>query len=404
MCVVGAGPAGLSAAVHAAARGAEVTIRERNDRCGAKLLTTGGGRCNVTNLRPAEEWPALFGRRGRFIVPALSFLDRDALAGWFASLGQSLACPDGFHLFPASNSAKAVRDALAAEASRLGVKVLFSDRVSSVEWGDGVYVVDGASRTEYDRLILACGGNSWPATGSTWDGARMAEALGHRVNPPFPGLVGLRAANLDAELAGLVLPDAEVVFAEKGRADTIGQGELLLTHGGISGPAVLDLSASAVQALDGVGGTVLRLRWLAGRDRNWWLECLAGWRKEKGGASPPVLLKEYIPFRLARWLCRHAGVDDAAQAANIPAPVRDRLAEFLGGYPAAITESEGWDKAMITRGGVDVRDIDPKTLGSRIVPELYFAGEMIDVDGPCGGYNLHWAFASGALAGVSACS
>ena len=216
-------------------------------------------------------------------------------------------------------------------------------------------------------------------------------------------MAGLRTANLDAELAGLVLPDAEVIFAGKGRADIVGRGELLLTHGGISGPAVLDLSASVAQALDGAGETVLHLRWLAGRDRNWWLERLAGWRRDKGGVAPPALLKEHLPLRLARWLCRRAGARDATQAANIPAPVRDRLAEFLGGYPAAVTESEGWDKAMITRGGVDVRDIDPKTLQSRVVPGLYFAGEMIDMDGPCGGYNLYWAFASGALAGVSAC-
>lgn len=399
VCVVGGGAAGLSAAIHAAP-GAAVTLLEKNDRCGVKLLTTGGGHCNATNTRPIGEWPALFGHRGRFIVPALERMNGERLADWFAGLGQPLVCRDGFHCFPASRSARAVRDALAAEAARLGVRTLFSRRVAAIEPGrnsPGLAVVTEDGNESYDKVILACGGVSWPATGSTGDGARIARALGHRLIPPVPGLVGLRTDDLDAELSGLVLPGAMVSYSEKGRGRIAGAGELLLTHAGVSGPAILDLSASVNEALAAGGRAVLHINWIAGRDQKWWLARLALWRVQSGATPLPSLLREFLPARLARWLCRKA--DAATTAANLPASARDKLADALSAFPLRITDHEGWDKAMITRGGVDVRDVDPKTLESRVTPGLFFAGETLDVDGPCGGYNLHWAFASGALAG-----
>lgn len=404
VCVVGAGPAGLFAALHAAEGGAEVVLRERNDRCGVKLLTTGGGRCNVSNRRPPAEWPALFGRRGRFIRPALSFLPGERLASRLAALGQPLASPDGFHLFPASNSARAVRDALLGEALRLGVRVECGRRARRLDVRDGRVraVTDDSGREPFDAVVLATGGQSFPATGSTGDGWDLAREAGHRIAPAFPGLVGLRAANLDASLAGIVLPDALAFLKTRGSPERVGRGELLLTHGGVSGPAVLDLSAAAAEALASPSGAVVRIRWSADADRAAWLARLESWRAERGGTAPASLLRSHLPQRLGRWLCAFAGVSGTETAANLSAAGRDRLAEALAAFPARVADTEGWERAMITRGGVDVRDVNPETLASRLAGGLYFAGEVLDVDGPCGGYNLHWAFASGALAGASA--
>ncbi len=387
VCVVGAGPAGLAAAIQSAKRGARTLLLERNAQAGVKLLATGGGHCNAGNLLPEEEWPERFGRRGRFIVPALRRLPTARLREWFRELGQPLACGDGFHLFPESRSARGVRDALLAQALRLGVEVRYGCRAESTE--------DIAAGS----IILATGGRSYPATGSTWDGCRMAERLGHAITPARPGLVGLRAANLDAGLAGVVLPRARVVFRKKGRAGEIGVGELLLTHGGVSGPAVLDLSASA--SPEPGKESVIFITWHDGMDKPAWTAQLAAWRKKAGGTAIATLLRERFPSRLARWLCAHAGAAGATPA-ELTAAGRENLAGALGAFPCRVTASEGWEKAMITRGGVDVRQVEPETLGSRLVPSLYFAGEMLDIDGPCGGYNLHWAFASGVLAGESA--
>lgn len=404
VAIIGAGPAGLSAAIHAAKTGAAVTLFERNTQCGAKLLATGGGRCNVTNLRPPGEWPTLFGRRGRFITPALDFLPLPDLQTWFEAMGQPLLPTDGFHLFPQSNSARAVRDALLREALHLGADIRTARRITEVhaesEKVSGISA-DGVVFPS-ERVIIATGGKSWPATGSTWDGCYMARDLGHRINPGFPGLVGLRAANLDADLAGLVLPQALALFRIKGKAELRGRGELLLTHGGASGPAILDISASVAEALEDASPVTLRLRWLEDKDGNFWMKQLEKWRKGRGTSAIVSLLREFFPQRLARWLCRHAGVDETVTAANVAAGQRDRLIMALAEFPLQVTGSEGWDKAMITRGGVEVRKVDPETLESRLVKGLYFAGETLDIDGPCGGYNLHWAFASGALVGASA--
>jgi predicted Rossmann fold flavoprotein len=400
---MGGGPAGLAAAVFAARAGARVRLFERNDQCGKKLLATGGGHCNAANALPPGRWPALFGKRGRFIVPALEAMPTDALLAWFAALGQPLVRRDGGQYFPESNSARQVRDALVAEAVRHGVRIEASRRVGGVRVDAGaVAAVETAAGLEAcDVLVVTGGGAGFPATGSTFDGAALAERTGHRVSAPVPGLVGLRTPDLDAGLAGLVIPDAFVLYRQKGVAAAVYAGELLLTHAGVSGPAVLDVSAAVAAALAAGCEPLLRLRWRGGDDTAAWRRRLDVWRGTAGGTPLAALLKEYMPGRLARWLCDRSGVGEGTAAA-LPGAARDRLSENLGGYAVRIAGTEGWDKAMITRGGVDVRDIDPKTMASRLVEGLYFAGEVVDVDGPCGGFNLHWAFASGALAGSAA--
>lgn len=402
--VMGGGPAGLAAAIFAARNGARVRILERNDQCGKKLLATGGGHCNAANTVPLDQWPALFGKRGRFIAPSLDLLPTEALLGWFAALGQPLACRDGKHYFPESNSARQVRDALAAEAAGLGVRIETASRILGARaLGETLAAVETAQgEIPCDTLIVTGGGRSYPATGSTFDGAALAERLGHRVTEAVSGLVGLQTPDLGAELAGLVLQEALVSYREKGKAAASRTGELLLTHAGVSGPAVLDVSASVAAALAAGGKPSLVLRWRAEDDAAVWLQRLGAWRAGRGGAMLAPLLKEYLPARLAKWLCLRSGVSETMTGAALPGVVRDRLAGNLGGYAVRIGATEGWEKAMITRGGVDVRDIDPKTMASRRVAGLYFAGEVVDVDGPCGGFNLHWAFAGGALAGANA--
>ncbi|MCD8351353.1 MAG: aminoacetone oxidase family FAD-binding enzyme [Planctomycetaceae bacterium] len=401
--VMGAGPAGLAAAIFAARCGADVRVLERNDQPGKKLLVTGGGHCNVTNALPLSGWPAGFGRRGRFITPALNRLPHATLGEWFAALGQPLTCRDGRHYFPESNSAKAVRDALVAEAKNLGIRIETSRRVTGIAVRDGAVaaVTVGEEEIPCDAAIVTGGGKSYPGTGSTFDGAVMAERLGHRVSPACPGLVGLQTPDLPDTLAGIVLPDALLRFREKGAKAIEGRGELLLTHTGISGPAVLDLSATVAAAL-GMGETRVAIAWTAGVETADWLARLDGWRRQRGDRPIATLLRDALPGRLARYLCERSGLSETVIAAALPGAARDRLATNLGAFSARISATDGWDRAMITRGGVDVRDVDPKTMASRIVPGLYFAGEVLDVDGPCGGYNLHWAFASGALAGESA--
>ncbi|MCC8166750.1 MAG: aminoacetone oxidase family FAD-binding enzyme [Planctomycetes bacterium] len=402
IAVVGAGPAGLMAAIAAARPGVRVVLFEKNDEPGKKLLITGGGHCNLSNTLPVTDWPERFGKRGRFILPALTAFPQDALRRWLGDRGIPTEAPDGRHWYPATRSARDVRKALQDAATEAGVEWRYRTGVDAVEaLSDGFRI--GGDR--FDRLVLACGGLSYPGTGSTWDGCRMAEALGHTVVLPVPALVGLRARNAMTDLAGLVFETARVFVKVKGVGTVQGRGELLLTHNDISGPAVLDLSGTVAEALARLGDAAevaVRVEWLDGKDVAAWQDEFAEWRRTRGRSAVAVLLRDFFPNRFARELCRLAGIGDDRSAATLPAGNAIELAEALAGFQILVTGTEGFAKAIVTRGGVKTGKIDPATLASRRVEGLYFAGEMIDVDGPCGGFNLHWALASGRLAGENA--
>lgn len=405
--IVGGGPAGLAAAIAAARRDARVVVLEKNPRCGVKLLATGGGHCNLGNLQPTSTWPDRFGKRGRFITPALAGLPTERYREWFSELGIDMAAADGFHLYPLSRDARQVRDALVAGASGLGVDIRTECKVERLDFTSSpgskiTGVHSSAGELRGDAVIIACGGMSLPGSGSTGDGYRLAELAGHTVAPPLPALVGLKAEDWDSDLAGLVLPDAAVVFRRKGKTAVTGRRELLLTHVGASGPAILDLSGDVAEALAAGERAELRISWLAAMGRAEWREQWSAWRKTQGTARPETLLAERLPKRLAKWLCARAGFPAAGNVAESKGVHVDRLVELLAEFPLAATATESWDKAIVTRGGVNVKEINPKTLESRLSPGLFFAGEVLDIDGPCGGYNLHWAVASGVLAGTAA--
>lgn len=403
--VVGGGPAGLAAAIAAAGNGNRVVLLEKNRECGRKLLATGGGHANLGNLLPMREWPGRFGKHGRFITPALARLPTEKYRAWLAGIGVPTTVVDGFHFYPESNQAKQVRDALVAEAIRLGVDIRYGKKADSLAFdgAHGLFALQADGESLAGRAaILACGGKSYPALGSNGDGYALAQRLGHRIRVPVPALVGLRAKEWNSDLAGIVFPHAEVRFRAKGKKAESGVQELLLTHGGVSGPAVLDLSGEAVETLSAGLPASLEIRWLAGMGAEEWRKTWAQWRQAKGASQCGTALKTLVPARFAAWLCRLAGMDEKTPVARMGAKETDRLVAMLSSFRLDVADSEGWEKAFVTRGGVVLSEIDPKTLSSRLVPRLSFAGEVPDVDGPCGGFNLHWAFASGALAGSQA--
>ncbi len=402
IAVVGAGPAGLMAAWAAARTGVRVVLFEKNDEPGKKILITGGGHCNLSNTLPVTAWPERFGKRGRFILPALAAFPTDALRRWLGDRGVPTEAPDGRHWYPASRSARDVRNALADAATEAGVEWRFQTGIDRIVAGPDGFSLGG---DRFDRVVLACGGLSYPGTGSTWDGCRLAEALGHTVAPPVPALVGLRARNALTDLSGLVFETARVTVKLKSVGTVTGRGELLLTHNGISGPAVLDLSGTVAEALSKGGDAAevaVRVEWLDGKDSAFWQDVFADWRRTRGGGAVAALLRDFFPNRFARSLCRLAGIGDDVTAATLTAAGSRKVAEALSGFQFFVNDTEGFNKAIVTRGGVRTGEIDPTTLASRRVDGLFFAGEMIDVDGPCGGFNLHWAMASGKLAGECA--
>jgi predicted Rossmann fold flavoprotein len=404
ICIVGAGPAGLMAALHAAAGQTPAWVVEANAAAGRKLLLTGGGRCNFTHAADPQELAHAFGKAGRFLRHSLYEFSPDDVQNFFRARGLAGAVePDGC-VFPAQRGAADVRDLLVAEARKLGTHLQYAARVQSLDaTADGFRIDTPDRQVRAAQVILATGGLSWPQTGSTGDGYHFAAQLGHTVVPPKPALVPLVTRETwPRELAGVSLPGVRIRAKVAGhRSETT--GNLLFTQRGIGGPAVLDLSRLLADDLGennagiDIGIDVLPEMDPARLDHRLQQECQAYPKKAIAN-----ILSDLLPRQFARLICRLAHCDGDAQAGQLSADKRRQLAGVLKKLPLCVIGTEPIAKATVTHGGISRNEIDPRTMESKIRPGLFFAGEVIDLDGPCGGYNLQMCWSTGALAGRSA--
>jgi hypothetical protein len=402
--VVGGGPAGLMAAIAANERKARALLCEQLPRPGAKLLVTGGGRCNLTNLADRSTFLASFGRQGRFLEPALALMDSTRLRAFFAGLGVGTEAADGFHVFPASNSARTVLSALLRRAAELGVTTALGTEVTGLILTSGrvTGVKTLAGPVQAAGVILATGGKSYAELGATGTGYRLAQEAGHTVVTPVPGLVPLVLASDWAQgLAGVSLPEVQVWVDLPRQRGARRRGPLLFTHRGLSGQAVLDISADVASLLARQATVPLRVNLTPDTTPQEWSARFDLWQRSQGKRLLKNLLAEHLPASLAGALCEQVGAAQV-RAAEAPQAAREKLLTLLTQLPLTVVGTEGFANSMVTRGGVSLKEVDPRTLESRKAKGLFFAGEVLDLDGPCGGYNLHWAFASGRLAGHSA--
>jgi predicted Rossmann fold flavoprotein len=403
-CIVGAGPAGLMAAIHTAASRLPTRVVEGNAAAGCKLLLTGGGRCNFTHAAGPEEMAGAFGHAGRFLRHGLYELSPDDIREFFRSRGvPSFVEADGC-VFPTSNHAADICNALVQEARSKGVQFQYRTRVRDlVTEGTGFRLDFDRGRLRAARVILATGGVSWPQTGSQGDGYRFAGRLGHTVVAPRPALVPLLTRETwPHELAGVSLPDVKIRASADGRK-LAAVGNLLFTRNGLGGPAAQDLSRLLADDLGAERPAIeIRIDVLpaldeAQLDRQLQQEFAAYPRKTVAN-----VLAEFVPRQVSRVLCHLASCTGDLPAGQLAAAKRRQLVLVLKKLPLCLIGTEPIAKAIVTHGGVPREEIDPQTMESKVRPGLFFAGEIIDADGPCGGYNLQMCWSTGALAGRSA--
>ena len=402
--IIGAGAAGLMAAVFAAGAGAEVTVLERNEKPGKKIYLTGKGRCNVTNDCTMEEFLREVPQNPRFLYSALSFFSPEDMKNLLAENGCPTVTQRGRRVFPATEKASDVTRTLVRVAQQRGTRILLNQRVKRLLIGEagrvtGVETEEGAQRAA-DAVILATGGVSYPATGSTGDGYHFAAETGHTVLPAIPSLIGLESKEAwPRELQGLSLKNVRITLKKGKKSLYSEQGEMLFTHFGFSGPLILE--ASCHLPAD-IRDCMLELDLKPGLtreqlDARLQRDLEAGSRKQIRNILPGLM-----PGSLAEIFPSICGLPAELPCNQVTASQREVLVNRMKTLPLDISGRRPIAEAVITRGGVSVKEVNPGTMESKLIPGLYFAGEILDVDAHTGGYNLQIAFSTGALAGHSA--
>ena len=401
--VIGGGAAGMAAALFAARGGASVTLLERNEKLGKKVYISGKGRCNLTNDCDLDTFLSQVPRNPRFLYAALSFFSPQDMMALLESAGCPVTVQRGRRVFPASEKASDVTKALASLMRSAGVRVRLNTQVSALETEGGkIAAVRTASgeRIPADAVILCTGGFSYPATGSTGDGYRFAAEAGHTVRPPSPVLVGLETAeDWPRSLQGLSLRNVTLTLSRGKKVLYTELGEMLFTHFGISGPLALEASCHLPEDLSDVSLSIDLKPGLTPEqlDARLLRDFAASGKKQL-----QTELTSLLPARLAELFPRLCGLPDSLRCSQITGEQRRRLCETLKALPLTISSPRQIAEAIVTRGGVSVKEVDPAAMRSKLLPNLYFAGELLDVDAHTGGYNLQIAWSTGALSGKSA--
>lgn len=416
LIIIGAGPSGLFCAINsiqtdavqtdavhidAVQKGRSVLVLEKKESPGHKLLISGSGRCNITHEGDIRAFLDHFGDHGRFLRPSLlSFTNHD-LISYFEGKGLSMIRENGGKMFPETLQSRDVLNILIEECEARDVRIRCGQKVRSIAKTDNGFLIACENCNYRSRmLVIATGGCSYPGTGSTGDGYRFARTLGHSITEIAPALTPLLIKDYPfSELAGLSFSDMEISLYRQGKIRAV-KGDILFTHQGLSGPAVLDLSRH-IRA-----GDVLKLSFVATEKRG----ALDEWLRDQARLDGACAMKTVLaglpcsvppPPRLIRRILEVTGIADDLCLAHLTREMRSQLADNLTGLPLVVSELCGFNMAMVTRGGVDLKEVNPKTMESRRVNGLYLVGEVLDVDGDTGGYNLQAAFSTGMLAARS---
>ncbi|MBO0960319.1 NAD(P)/FAD-dependent oxidoreductase [Neobacillus sp. MM2021_6] len=409
--VIGGGPSGLMAAIAAGEKGAKVLLIDKGDKLGRKLAISGGGRCNVTNRLPIEEIIKHLPGNGKFLYSAFSIFSNEDIIKFFEKLGVGLKEEDHGRMFPVSNKAQSVVDALLEQLEKLHVRIFRNSPVADVIYENGtvatVLLKDG-QKIGTKSIVIAVGGKSVPHTGSTGDGYAWAKKAGHTITELFPTEVPITSNEpfiKNKSLQGLALRDVNLsVLNPKGKPIISHRMDMLFTHFGLSGPAVLRCSQFVVKAMKkwNLKEVTMSIDVLPDKKEEGIFQEINMLVKSEPKKSIKNTLKGLVPERYLLFLLEQSGIDPSEQGSTISNEKIRSFAKSCKQFSIKVNGTLPLEKAFVTGGGVSVKEIEPQTMGSKLMGGLYFCGEILDVHGYTGGYNITSALVTGRLAGTNA--
>ena len=424
--VIGGGPAGMFAAYFAAKNGHKVTLLEQNEKLGKKLYITGKGRCNITNASDMEDLFANVCSNEKFLYSAFYSYTNEQVVDFFENYGLRTKVERGNRVFPVSDHSSDVIATLSKALKDVGVEVKLYTKVAKLiteiyhdedgqtviaEKKTGVLkqlikgvVLEDNTRILADAIVLATGGISYPSTGATGDGYRFAEGLNHKIVEPRPSLVPFEIQeNWVTEMQGLALKNVAITIEREGKKIYSDFGEMLFTHFGVSGPMILSASASIKPAFfrDFEHEMTLKIDLKPALDKEQLDKRILKDFEEAKNKQYKNSIQKLLPSKMIPIIIKLSEIDPDKQVNEITREERAKLVELLKALPMTIIGLRGWNEAIITKGGVSVKQVNPSTMESKLVNGLYFAGELLDLDAMTGGYNLQIAWSTGYLAGNS---
>ncbi|MCP4971035.1 MAG: NAD(P)/FAD-dependent oxidoreductase [Arcobacter sp.] len=400
--VIGSGGAGMIAAITARKLGNKVLLLEKLSKLGAKLKATGAGKCNLTNTLSNDDFMNSFGRNGKFMRKAISMLDKNDLRDFFSKIGVETDTKDGFRIFPVTHNSSTIINALEKELNRLEIDVMCDIKVENILLCDSKVIGVNTNKGELkaSNVIVATGGLGFPSLGANGDGHLFAKDLGHKITDLYPAMLPVITkekwvANCTADTIAKAIVKIDLKKAKKLKA----VGDLIFTKKGLRGPVILDFSREITPLLEKYKEVPLLINMVKGKNEDEIFQHL----KKQSSLNPDYnvvqLLETLLPSSVAKSLCMEVKANIEKKFKEQDGQIRDNLVKIVVNTPLTVIDSVGFKQAMITRGGVSLKEISPETMQSKIIDGLYFCGEVMDLDGPCGGYNLQWSFSSGNLAG-----
>lgn len=401
IAVIGAGPAGLLAAAEAAKAGANVTLFDKNEKAGKKLYITGKGRCNVTNMRPPGEFLEFVVRNRKFLYGAIYSFSPENTVELIEGNGVKTKVERGNRVFPQSDKASDITKALVKNAERYGVKFSYNSEISDVsKVNDMFFITSRSGKERFDKVIVACGGMSYPSTGSTGDGYAFAKKFGHKIVELRPALVGLTLKESVKALQGLSLRNVTATI-DGGGVNESRFGEMLFTSSGVSGPIILSLS-SFVNRVGNVKDMTLSIDLKPAMSAEELDKRVLSDFNKNINKRFKNSLDELLPKSLIPYIIGVTGISPEKPLNSVTKEDRAKIVDTLKNLKFGVAALGSLNEAVVTSGGVSVAEVNPKTMESKLVPGLYFAGEVLDVDALTGGFNIQIALSTGFVAGKSA--